>query len=437
MYDKKILSLLIALTKEIRLTNPVDCKGYQAQFFAGNKTPFPFSGGIGITWWYTAKAFELCNSIASMSIEKYEQLKDGDKHKLSDGIKNAFCAICLNSAYFNSDDVFLKRKQSLFEARSINDVSAFSRRLWSFIMSQLEKSIGLWCFVYPLPRLTTESFELMEDNISVVKKSDKEVWKKFELEYPETKFWDPSTGFFEDGKDTPFSRIKYEALLICCCEGTSDGAKFKAKIRFKRFLSILFGLFRTQKNLRLTKSDAQPYSSCIQFKHKDNQSSGGTILSGIGELLPYYITDFELNDDIISILRKWYGALFSTEQELKDRIKKAAHFINNAMTSNDIDSYIHYFISLDALFGKRGDVERLIIEGVKTCLSDEQWTHKAKWLYDLRSEFVHGGARFEEEWKDFERYVKHFGSHPFTDVMDLAFQCILKRLIPNLPDKIT
>ena len=122
---------------------------------------------------------------------------------------------------------------------------------------------------------------------------------------------------------------------------------------------------------------------------------------------------------------------------MKDRIKKAAHFINNAMTSNSIDSYIHYFISLDALFGKRGDVERLIIEGVNTCLSDEQWAHKTKWLYDLRSEFVHGGARFEKEWKDFERYVKHFGSHPFTDVMDLAFQCILKSLIPNLTTKST
>lgn len=437
MYDKTILSLLIALTKEIRLIKPVDVKGYQAQFFAGNKSPFTFSGGIVVTWWYTEKAFKLCSSIASMSIEKYKQLEDGDKDKLSDVIKNAFCAICLNSAFFNGDDIFLMRKQSLFEARSINDVDVFSRKLWSFILNQLEDSIGYWCFVYPLPRLITESFELREDNISVVKKSDKEAWKKFEMEYPETKFWDPSTGLFADGKETPFSRLNYEALLICRCAGTSDGGKFKAEIRFKRFLSIVFALFRTQKNLRLTKSAAQPYRICIQFKSKENQSSGATIMSEIGELLPYYITDYELTDDIISILRKWYNALFSAEQEMKNRIKKAAHFINNAMTSNGIDSYIHYFISLDALFGKRGDVERLIIEGVNTCLSDEQWTHKTKWLYDLRSEFVHGGARFEEEWKDFERYVKHFGSHPFTDVMDLAFQCILKSLIPNLTTKST
>ena len=432
MYDKKILSLLIALTKEIRLIKPTDVQGYQAQFIAGNKPPFTFSGGIGVTWWYTDKAFKLCSSIASMSIERYPQLGDGDKDKLSDVIKNAFCTICLNSDFFNGDDIFLMRKQSLFEARSINDVDVFSRKLWSFILNQLEDSIGYWCFVYPLPRLITESFELGEDNISVVKKSDKEAWKKFELEYPETKFWDPSTGLFADGKETPFSRLKHEALLICRCAGTSDGGKFKAEIRFKRFLSIVFALFRTQKNLRLTKSAAQPYRICIQFKSKENQSSSGTIMSEIGELLPYYITDFELRDDIISVLRKWYNALFSAEQDKQDRIKKAAHFINNAMTSSGIDTYIHYFISLDSLFGKMGDVERLIKEGVNNCLSDAKWTHKTEWLYNLRSEFVHGGARFEKEWKDFDRYVNHFGTHPFTDVMDLAFQCILKSLMPNL-----
>ena len=432
MYDKRILSLLIALTKEIRLIKPSDVQGYEAQFIAGNESPFIFAGGIGITWWYTERAFKLCSSIALMSIEKYEQLKNGDKDKLSDVIKDAFCTVCINSEYFNGDNVFLKRKDCLFNARTIDDVDNFSKKLWNFILNKMGNSIGYWCFVYPLPRLITESFELTTENISLIKRSDNEAWKKFELEYPETKYWDPSTGLFADGKGTAFSKLDYASLLIYQCAGTSDGAKFDATVRFKRFLSIIFALFRTQKDLRLTKSAAQPYRICIQFKGKANQFSGGTILSEIGELLPYYIHDFKLEGDLIQILKEWYHALSNTEQEMKDRIKKAAHFINNAMIADGIDSFIHYFISLDALFGERGDVERLIIEGVNTCISEPRWTHKTKWLYDLRSEFVHGGARFEREWKDFERYLKHFESHPFTDVMDLAFICILKSLIPNL-----
>ncbi len=117
-------------------------------------------------------------------------------------------------------------------------------------------------------------------------------------------------------------------------------------------------------------------------------------------------------------------------------MNKSAHFINNAMNSEGIDAFIHYFISLDALFGERGDVERLIIQGVSNCTSDPLWTQKTEWLYRLRSELVHGGVRYEKEWKDFDRYVNHFGTYPKNDVMDLAFFCVLKIVLPNMPFKI-
>lgn len=432
MYDRRILSQLIAFTKEIRLIKPENIQSYEAQFFAGNESPFIFAGGIGITWWHTDRGFKLCNNIASMSIEKYAQLADGDKDKLSEVIKGSFCVICTNAEYFDGDDVFFKRKQSLFEARTIDDVGAFSKKLWDFILAKMENSIGHWCLVYPLPRLITDTITIPDENIYLLKRTDKKSWKDFELEYPETKYWDPSTGLFADGKPTAFSRLKYESLLVCLCAGTSDGGKFKAKLKFKIFLSILFALFRILKNHRLTKCSAQPYRICIQFKGKDNQSSGATILSELGKVLPYYIHDFELTTDTTEVLEEWYNTLQHLEIEIKNRVKKAAHFINNAMVSDGIDAFIHYFISLDALFGKRGDVERLILEGVETCTSDPLWAQKTKWLYDLRSELVHGGARYEREWKDFERYVNHFKTHPLTDVMDLALLCILKRVLPNL-----
>jgi len=431
LYERKILSLLIALTKEIRLVKPENIESYQSQFFAGDESPFIFKGGIVITWWHTDRGFILCNNIASMSIEKYAQLADGNKDKLSEVIKKAFCIICTNATFFNGDDVFLRRKQNLFEARTIDDVEAFSKKLWDFILVKMENSIGHWCLVYPLPRLITDSRKIPDENIYLLKRTDKKAWEDFEIEYPETKYWNPATGLFEDGKPTVFFQLKYESLLVCLCSGTSDGARFKAGLKFKIFLSVLFAIFRIQKKYQLTKSAAQPYKVCIQFKSKDNQFSGGSILSEIGKLLPYYIDDFELKNDTAQVLEEWYNSLHYLEIDIKNRVKKAAHFINNAMVSDGIDSFIHYFISLDALFGKKGDVERLIIEGVKNCTSDSLWTQKTKWLYDLRSELVHGGARYEREWKDFERYVSHFRTHPRIDVMDLALLCILKSVLPN------
>ena len=432
LYDRRILSQLIAFTKEIRLIRPENIQSYKAQFIAGNESPFIFRGGIGITWWHTDRGFKLCNNIASMSIERYVQLAGGDKDKFSEVIKNAFCLICTNAKFFHIMDGLLRRKQSLFEARAIDDVSAFSEKLWDFILAKMENSIGHWCVVYPLPRLITDSIRIPNANIYLLKRTDKKTWKEFELEYPETKYWDPSTGFFSDGKPTAFSQLKYEALLLCLCTGTSNGGKFKAKLEFKMFLSVLFAIFRIQKQLQLSKSAAQPYRICMQFQGKDNQSSGGTSLSEIGKLLPYYIHDFELRTDTAEVLEEWYDSLQHFEIDIKNRVKKAAHFINNAMVSDDIDAFIHYFISLDALFGKRGDVERLILEGVETCTSNPLWTQKAKWLYDLRSELVHGGTRYEKEWKYFDRYVHHFGTRHLADVMDLALLCILKSVLPNL-----
>ena len=77
-------------------------------------------------------------------------------------------------------------------------------------------------------------------------------------------------------------------------------------------------------------------------------------------------------------------------------------------------------------------MEESIINGIQACTSETLWTQKTKWLYDLRSELVHGGARYEKEWKDYERYLAHFETHPFEDVMDLAFLCILKTVLPTI-----
>lgn len=366
-----------------------------------------------------------------MSIKRYEQLADEDKEKLSDVIKNTFCTICTDAELFNGDDVLFSRKQSLFEARTICEIDLFSKKLWDIIMNKMENSIGQWCLVHPLPRLITDTIKMPDEKIYLLKRTDIKAWKDFEIEYPETKYWNPSTGLFVDGQPPAFSKFKYESLLVCLCNGTSDSGKFKAKLKFKMFLSTLFALFRVQNNHSLMKSSAQPNRICIQFNGKDNQTNRGTILSEIGTILPYYINDFKLKSDTIEILEKWYNSLRQFEVEIKNRVKTAAHFINNAMVSDGIDSFIHYFISLDALFGQRGDVERLILEGVDNFTSDPLWTQKTKWLYDLRSELVHGGARYEKEWKDYERYVNHFRTNPLTDVMDLALRCILKRVLPN------
>ncbi len=122
MVDRYIFNHLAALTKEIKLHEPSNNKGVKSQFIAGRQPQFVFGGGIGLTWWRTTKAVELSKAIASLSITKHDPLKNGDIEKLSDVVMETFQKICLDQDLFSGDDIFLQRKENLFEARVISDV---------------------------------------------------------------------------------------------------------------------------------------------------------------------------------------------------------------------------------------------------------------------------------------------------------------------------
>ncbi len=309
MYNKNILSKLIALTKEIRLEKPEKVKGFKSQFVAGNESPFVFRGGIVVTWWLTEQGYKLCRDIVSMSIEKYRELKDVDRDQLLKNIINSFQIICTNGEYFHGDEVFLRKKKNLFEVRAIDNIEVFSKKLWDFMLIEMEKSVGHWFLIYPIPRLLTETVILPKEGIFLLDKRDEKTWKEFACEYPETIYWNPSTGRFIHNKPPDFSNLKYEALLIYLCKGTSDYSRFKAVQEFKILLSVIFALFRIQKKMYLTKSSAQPYTTCIQFKGKENKTPYGSIINGVGQLLPYYIDDYELKADTTKILHEWYNSL--------------------------------------------------------------------------------------------------------------------------------
>lgn len=95
----------------------------------------------------------------------------------------------------------------------------------------------------------------------------------------------------------------------------------------------------------------------------------------------------------------------------------ASHFIHYAIIADDLERFIHFFIALDALFGERDKVEETITNGIKqTFPGDLRWAERAQWLFDLRSELIHGGSCRIEDWKDFGRYRRYFKSNPLTDV---------------------
>ena len=210
MIDRYIFSHLVALTKEIKLFEPPNDIGLMTQFIAGRQPHLNFGSGIGLTWWHTRKAIELAKTIATLSISKYDSLKNGDLCRLSDVVMGTLQKNCLDQDLFNGDDVFLQRKETLFEARSILDVRKFISILWERVFVELENSICKWCFIYPVPRISSKSFNLGYDGISIICKSDTVAFSGLIDEYPSIELLNQDTGSFNENKNSSFSNLNYD-----------------------------------------------------------------------------------------------------------------------------------------------------------------------------------------------------------------------------------
>jgi hypothetical protein len=90
-----------------------------------------------------------------------------------------------------------------------------------------------------------------------------------------------------------------------------------------------------------------------------------------------------------------------------------------------LDSYVNFFISLDALHGKAGEVGGSIQRGVDSLPIDTRFKERISWLYKLRNELAHGGGRFCAEWRDYNRYYSHFGTKPEEDIKRITCSALL------------
>ncbi|NYR10386.1 HEPN domain-containing protein [Psychrobacter sp. BI730] len=413
---KKLIGQVIALTKNILLNEPEDKKLGMEQFSAGRTDPFSF-GGFGIEWWYTEAAYKLVENISFMIITEYPSFSDCDHKSIQTSVRSTLREICVDKHVFNSDDVCFGRKKTLFECRSVSNTEYFAKYLLEKIIKNVKSSITDWCVIYTAPRISGDTFFIESERIHVIHKSDKSYWSRLSDIGYVTNDINPETGNYKDRETTQFSRLSYEYLFITESRGTLSGSRFSSSLKLRKLFSVIYAV--STKN-RLHKVMARAYSHSMQIPHKDSNINMFTT-SEIGKLLPYYLEEKVLNAEDINKIKAWYELEARLPKGQRDRINKCAHFINKGMNSKDIESYIQYFVALDALYGNRGSVEKSIVNGVSELPQNNGWKEKITWLFDLRNELVHGGSRFIEEWPDYMRYYKHFNSEPALDIEQLAF----------------
>jgi hypothetical protein len=424
----KILGKILALCKEIKLKEPPNDSGFIRSFFTGKVAYLPISG-IGIEWWFTKKALELCEEIADMAISYNPSLRAGDTKSFCKIIENVFQDNAINTNIF-SDLVFWRKMNinTLFEASASSDKREFSMKLWNKIYQALSESLINWLVIYPLHRVRTKSVAIGFDGISLLESNDGLTWEKLSESYLEAKSWNPLTGK-EYPDDPNFWGKPPETWLVCEVIGNNESARKQAEGKMRTFIAVLFAHLYEKEQSLLIRSMADEIKYSIQFPIDGKKAKCGCTIANIGIILPPLIKDINLPEEIIFEIKNWYTLKASALENKAKRAATASHFINYAINSDELERFIHFFIALDSLFGVRSKVETSIKEGIERTFNNKLWLEKTENLFNLRSELIHGGVSLIQDWAGLPHYKKRFRSLPLEDISYAALFALKKYFI--------
>ena len=422
---KPLLGQVVRLTKSILLRPLEQHKRPSTQFMAGKPAPFGFPGGVGLTWWYSDDTFHAVDSVTTLLIQEIQEFRDCDPESVSDVIIKTLQEVCVNGSVFNVDCVFLARRDTLFDCHE-NSVADFADSILESVEANIRELLCKRCTLYTVPRFAVTSFLLEDASLHIISKTDQSAWQTLVDKGYEFDGWTPERpvlGLREDRTFTP--ACNFDCLIAAEEHGTQKGARFNSILRFRKVLTVLFCIASERAAYPFHKAMAQPSEFCIQFPHKSG-SNGQITRSDCGALIPYFASAIPVDRADAIAASVWYEACAACSEAAQQRIEKGAHFLNRAMNSDDIEAYINYFVTLDALFGERGAVESSILAGVQSLGVDPKLGEKTSWLFDLRNELVHGGSRYIAEWPNYARYTQHFRTKPFADIRALAQLAVLK-----------
>lgn len=412
------------MTKSILLRPLGEQKRPSAQFMAGKQSAFGFSRGVGLTWWYGDDTFHAIDSVTTLLIQESQEFRDCDPESVSDVVTNTLQEICVDKSVFNVDSVFLARNDTLFECHE-NSVVEFAGLVLKSFEANLRLLLCRHCTLYTVPRFIVTSFLLESDSIHVIAKADRNAWQTLVDKGYEFDGWTPERPVLGLRDDRTFAPpADFDCILAAEEYGTQKGARFNSILRFRKALAVLFCIASERAKYPFHKAMALPLEFCIQFPH-ESASTGQITRSDCGALIPYFASDIPVGPTEVAAVQDWYEACAACGEGAQQRIEKGAHFLNRAMNSDDIEAYVNYYVTLDALFGERGSVESSILAGVKSLGADPKFEEKAPWLFELRNELVHGGSRYISEWPKHARYTQHFRTKPFADIRALAQLAVL------------
>lgn len=363
--------------------------------------------------------------MSTLLIQHSPDFYDCDLQTVSDVIMRTLHETCVDPAAFNADEVIFAQHPTLFDCISV-PIPQCTASILAEMEKNLRAEIGRCCTVYAVPRLLSESFCLQDARIHVIAKQDVDAWQHLVDDGFMFDGWkpvDPRVGLRKDRTFSPNG--DFESVLVADSHGTKKGTRFSSLLKFRALLAVTVAVVAVHRTHPYFKSGADPLKFCAQFPHESNPDRTLS-RDDCDQLIPYYTDNIPVGPIEVAAIRDWYIKCSQCGPDTKNRIEKAAHFLNLGINATGTEAYINYFVTLDALLGQRGSVEASILAGLRTLGLGADQIEKARWLFELRSEIVHGGSRYIEEWSKYANYVRHFRTKPMRDVEAIAQLSVLR-----------
>lgn len=373
--------------------------------------------------WFTSKTKEHIKIIIkylNMLDETKSLCKDIPKEELEKLIFFIIDEKAMECNYLDATKIMVENDISLIECRKIDNKIEFAKEFYKDILELLNKKQITWFNLVPLMMIKLESFELDYDGITLIKRVDRKFWNEYEKKYPICSNYNIASFSIKNHSTSLYNDV----VIMCKNKGSQEYAKLDAESKIKKFLSILFSFTSIKNNDSFSKSMHKGESWITQLPIQEGIN---ILVSNCKSLLPYYLKCYVSEVDCNQV-KEYYKKLEIMNEKMKNRIFVATSFINNAMNSdNSTDIFLNYYIALDALFGVNYKVEKSIEKGINLLISDSILKEKAKLLYKLRSELVHGGSRNIASWDGYENYYYKFKNNDIlTDIEKIAFECLNK-----------
>jgi len=409
--EKRAIELLIGFTKHVYFRNvPENIDIWKSDQFIPNSNENE-PGHIGTKWWITEKGKQLIIKLVS----HFKNTANGyiERDAIERNIIQFFKNNLFHKEIFSGDSILFSDNKTLFDSRIYENPIYFGYILYSKLLAELNNYVEKILFLYPLYHFKSPSFTI-DKGLNFISNRNFEEFIKLYNQFPQLEHFNPIEGTLYNDKLFN-SKYTIDGWILFHVLGEINSCVNIAKLKMKMFFSILFSILIND-NIGFSHSNTLiPETYGIRFSKKE------VLYLYIGNVVHSYLNEISLSVERIKIIQSIYLKVKSLDNEKQKRYEIATNFFINSMTSIDLDKYINLFIVLDALWGVDGNSRNSNIDGIcKVIGSDAKSREKAKYLYDLRCEILHGSCILIDDWDEYDNFYNKFNSNPIHELLMIS-----------------